>query len=118
MPGDSRRREGFGYQTGLNTALQAGEWEAGNYRGERLTYTSDRIYGIDISRFQHEKGKKKFGIDWQRLRISHLGTSSRKRINGHVDYPISFMYIKATEGISIRNLRPAFQLPQYMRQPS
>ena len=96
-------REGFGYQTGLNTALQAGEWESGNYRGERLTYTSDRIYGIDISRFQHEKGKKKFGIDWQRLRISHLGTSSRKRINGHVDYPISFMYIKATEGISIRN---------------
>lgn len=97
------RKEGFGYQTGLNTALQVGEWQSGSYRGERLTYTSDRIYGIDISRFQHEIGKKKYGINWKQLRISHLGTSSHKRINGHVDYPISFMYIKATEGISIRN---------------
>ncbi len=97
------QKEGFGYQTGLNMPLQLGEWHADSYRGERLTYTSDRIYGIDISRFQHEQGKKKYGIDWNNLRISHLGTSSRKRINGQVDYPISFIYIKATEGTSIRN---------------
>lgn len=97
------KKEGFGYQTGLNTPLQLGEWHADRYRGERLTYTSDRIYGIDISRFQHEHGKKKYSINWQHLRISHLGSSSRKRINGQVDYPISFIYIKATEGTSVRN---------------
>ena len=97
------QKEGFGYQTGLNTPLQLGEWHADRYRGERLTYTSDRIYGIDISRFQHEHGKKKYGINWNNLRISHLGSSSRKRINGQVDYPVSFIYIKATEGTSVRN---------------
>ena len=97
------RKEGFGCQTGLNASLRVGEWHRGVYRGERLVYTSDRIYGIDISRFQHEIGRKKYGIDWSQLRISHLGNSSRKRISGRVNYPISFIYIKATEGSSLRN---------------
>ena len=98
-----RKKDGFGYLTGLNTPLLVGQWHANRYRGEQLTYTSDRIYGIDISRFQHEYGKKKYDIDWQALRIRHLGTSSRKRINGQVDYPISFIYIKSTEGTSVKN---------------
>ena len=66
-------------------------------------YTVEHVYGIDISRYQHEKGKKKYSIDWSRLRISSLGTLSKKRISGIVDYPVSFCFVKATEGTTIRN---------------
>ncbi|MCH4147089.1 MAG: hypothetical protein LKG25_00825 [Prevotella sp.] len=96
-------RYGFGYSIGPHTYLRAGEWQADVYKGERLVYTSERIYGIDISRFQHEIGKKKYPIDWGKLRILHLGTLSRKQVKGRVNYPISFLYIKTTEGTTIRN---------------
>ena len=46
---------------------------------------------------------KKYNIDWKRLRISHLGNISKKTINGDVNYPISFIYIKSTEGASLLN---------------
>lgn len=96
-------RNGFG--TGTDTAgnIKAGEWKNDRFLGERLTYTTDRIYGIDISRHQHEKGKKKFRINWNAMHITHLGSISKKRISGKVDYPVSFVYIKATEGTTVRN---------------
>jgi lysozyme len=68
-----------------------------------MNYTSERIYGIDISRYQHGKGRKKYPILWDRLRISHLGSKSKKKISGTVDYPVQFCFIKSTEGTSIRN---------------
>jgi lysozyme len=72
--------------------------------GERMVYTTERIYGIDISRYQHEQGRKRFNINWKLLRIKGLGRRiSTNRVNGEVDYPISFVYIKSTEGISIKN---------------
>ena len=37
------------------------------------------------------------------MRITHLGTISNKRIQGAVDYPVSFCYIKATEGTTVKN---------------
>ena len=37
------------------------------------------------------------------LRITSLGTYSKKKIVGEVDYPVSFIYIKATEGTTVRN---------------
>ena len=83
--------------------MQAGEWIQNTFKGERLVYTSERIYGIDISRYQHEKGRKKFSINWGNLRIKHLGTLSKKRVEGEMDYPVSFVYIKATEGKSLVN---------------
>ena len=100
------QREGFGLQMLHNdmlTALKVGEWQGDQYKGERMTYTSERIYGIDISRYQHGKGRKKLPIFWDKLRISHLGSKSKKQIAGTVDYPVEFCYIKSTEGISIRN---------------
>ncbi len=100
------RRNGFGLQlleNGVLTSLKVGEWHDDQYRGERMNYTSERIYGIDISRYQHGKGRKKLPIYWDRLRISHLGSKSKKRISGAVDYPVRFCYIKSTEGTSIRN---------------
>lgn len=37
------------------------------------------------------------------MRITHLGKISRKKVSGTVDYPVSFVYIKSTEGTSVRN---------------
>ena len=92
-------RQGFGFAVSPHH-LQAGVWKDDRFMGERIIHNSDRIYGIDISRYQHEQGRKRFGIDWGRMRIGHLG---RKAGSESVDFPVSFAYIKATEGISIRN---------------
>ena len=96
-------RNGFGCAADADGKVKTGEWKDGKYRGERLTYTTERIYGIDISRYQHGKGRKKYPIRWDRIRVSHLGRISRKKISGSVDYPVSFVYIKSTEGVTVRN---------------
>ncbi|MBQ7471319.1 MAG: glycosyl hydrolase family 25 [Prevotella sp.] len=96
------KRDGFGFSL-KNGTLRVGEWKADVFKGERLLYTNERIYGIDIARYQHGKGKKKYPIDWKNLRISHLGTLSKKQVSGMVDYPVSFIFIKATEGKDIKN---------------
>lgn len=96
------RRDGFGFAVSPGS-IRAGEWNAGDYRGERMNYTSDRIYGIDISRYQHGKGRKYYPIHWNRLKITQLGKINSKKLSGNVDYPVSFVYIKSTEGVSIRN---------------
>jgi lysozyme len=95
-------RNGFGFELG-RSHMKAGEWMNGVYKGERISYTSERIYGIDISRYQHGKGRKYYPIYWNRLRITDLGRLSKKNVSGVVNYPVSFVYIKSTEGISIRN---------------
>lgn len=95
-------RDGFGFEVSSNH-IRSGEWESGKYKGERINYTSERIYGIDISRYQHGKGRKYYPIYWNRMRITHLGKVSSKRASGPIDYPVSFVYIKSTEGTSVRN---------------
>lgn len=97
------KRSGWGFSLTDNKHIRVGEWKNDRYLGERLEYTADRIYGIDVSRFQHDVGRKHYSIDWSRLRITHLGTLSHKRISGKVDYPVSFCYLKSTEGTSIKN---------------
>lgn len=97
------RRDGFGFAVSPSRHLRVGEWKAGRFLGERLQYTPDRIYGIDISRFQHDIGRRHYPIHWDKVRIVHLGSLSRKNVSGRVDYPISFCYIKSTEGSSLRN---------------
>lgn len=97
------KRSGFGFSLLPGKHLRIGEWASDRYLGERLEYTANRIYGIDISRFQHDVGSKHYPIYWGKLRITSLGIISRKRVNGSVDYPVSFCYIKSTEGTSVRN---------------
>lgn len=97
------QRHGFGFATTPWQRLRVGEWANDRYLGERMHYTSERIYGIDISRYQHEQGKKKFDINWNLMRITHLGTISKKHISGTVDYPVRFVYIKSTEGTTVKN---------------
>lgn len=93
-------RSGFGFQVSFHRKMRAGEWQHDVYRGERVKYNANRIYGIDISKYQHGKGRRHYPIDWKRVRISHLGNISRKHVSGQVDYPVSFCYIKSTEGIT------------------
>lgn len=96
-------REGFGFCVSTNN-LRAGQWRKDRFRGEKMLYTTERIYGIDISRYQHERGRRVYPILWNFLRITHLGRRiSEQRVSGKVDYPVSFVYIKSTEGISIQN---------------
>jgi lysozyme len=95
-------REGFGFMVTTRN-IQTGIWRKGRFFGERMMHTSNRIYGIDISRYQHEKGRRRFGIDWSRLRITHLGRRIKGNISGVVDYPVRFVYIKSTQGTTIRN---------------
>ena len=52
------------------------------------------IHGIDISHYQGT-------IDWDKLRITSLGPG--RRVLGNVDYPVSFVYVKATEGKTVKN---------------
>lgn len=63
-------RHGWGFSIARKLP-RVGEWKNDRYKGERLVYTSERIYGIDISKYQHGKGRKKYPINWDRLRITH-----------------------------------------------
>lgn len=96
-------RDGFGFFVSPNDYLQAGTWKNGVFKGERLVYNANRIYGIDLSRHQHEQKGKKYSIDWSDMRITSLGSATKKAIEGKVDYPVSFVYIKSTEGCTVLN---------------
>lgn len=96
------QRDGFGFMVSLKN-IQAGTWKNSRFYGERIRHTSDRIYGIDISRYQHEKGRKRFSINWNDLRVTHLGRRIKNNITGEVDYPVRYVYIKSTQGTTIRN---------------
>lgn len=109
-------RQGFGISIEKRQIVKCGTWRNNRFHGERMVYTAERVYGIDISRYQHEIGKKRYGIDWKRLRITHLGTFGSKRIRGTVNYPVSFVYIKTTQGTSIRNRYYAADIAQARRQ--
>ncbi|CDB05789.1 glycosyl hydrolase family 25 [Prevotella sp. CAG:520] len=112
------KRNGFGFALTAGKHMQLGEWKRNRFLGERIEYRADRIYGIDISRFQHEKGRKRYAIDWKRVRITNLGKLSRKRIAGAVDYPVSFCYIKSTEGATIKNRTTGRGGAQQKRPPT
>lgn len=96
------QREGNGFLVSVQN-LQAGTWRADRFHGERIQHTNDRIYGIDISRYQHESGRKRYGINWNDLRVTNLGRRIKNGIKGEIDYPVRFVYIKSTQGTSIRN---------------
>ena len=100
---DSGCRQGFGFAVGERHMVRAGVWKNDDFRGEQMIYTSDRVYGIDISRYQHEIGRKRYGIDWNRLRITRLGVANTSRIRGEQNYPVTFVYVKATEGTTSSN---------------
>ncbi len=96
-------QHGFGFHVKPFKDIQVGTWIEGRYKGERLHFTSERIYGIDISRYQHEIHGRRFGINWKALRITNLGRHNQQNVTGEADYPVSFIYIKATQGTTVTN---------------
>lgn len=96
-------REGFGCSVDSAGNVRVGLWKADRFRGERMNHTPEHIYGIDIARYQHEVGGGVYPIAWNRLRITSLGEKTPKTITGKVNYPVSFVFIKSTEGVTIRN---------------
>ena len=96
------QRHGFGFSVSPHSHVRVGQWKADRYLGERMYYTSERIYGIDISRYQHGKGRKKYPIRWDRLCITHLG-KNQQHARGQVAYPVAFIFIKSTESTRIKN---------------
>ena len=93
------QRQGFGFESSPYHQLRVGEWKKGKFMGERLRYTTERIYGIDISRHQHEKGRQHFSINWNNMKILSVG----KRHPTDQTFPVSFVYIKATQSTTIQN---------------
>ena len=65
------RRHGFGFESSPRHSVRAGQWKDDRFLGERLRYTAERIYGIDISRHQHEKGRKRYAA--ARAQGIHVG---------------------------------------------
>ena len=104
---ESDRRHGFGLELltpdGEAPRFRVGEWSKDKFQGERMRYTTERIYGIDIARYQHGKGRRPVAIQWNKLRITHVGKRGSHNVSGTADYPVSFVFIKSTEGTSIRN---------------
>lgn len=104
---EADRRQGFGLEmltpTDGDPHLCVGEWLNGRFWGERMKYTSERIYGIDIARYQHEQGRRRFPINWNNMRITFLGHRGHKNVADTANYPVSFVFIKSTESINIRN---------------
>jgi GH25 family lysozyme M1 (1,4-beta-N-acetylmuramidase) len=103
---DNDKRHGFGINlqlSGDDPRLHVGEWTKGRFQGERMKYTSERIYGIDISKYQHGKGRRPVPILWDKLRITNVGKRGSHNVSGTADYPVSFVFIKSTESTTIRN---------------
>ena len=101
------RRHGFGLEmltpNNAEPHFRVGQWQKDRFWGERMTYTSERIYGIDIARYQHEQGRRRYNIDWNKMRVTYLGHRGHKNVKGTADYPVSFIFIKSTESTNIRN---------------
>lgn len=97
---ENDRRHGFGFESSPHHQVRVGQWKAGRFLGEKLKYTAECIYGIDISRHQHEKGRRRYAINWRQVRITSLG---QRHYTGGQTFPVSFVYIKSTEGTTIRN---------------
>lgn len=94
------QRNGFGFSISVDH-LHAGTWKNDRFVGERMTYNTDRIYGIDISRYQHEQGRRRFAINWGKMDITSLG--KKNTLPDDAKPAVSFVYIKASEGLTIRN---------------
>ena len=96
-------RNGFGLAAEANTegetSLRVGIWKNDRFMGERMRYTTERIYGIDIAKYQHGKGRRALPILWDKLQRGEAWQSERQRhsrlsrvvrlyqVDGRYDHP-------------------------------
>ena len=91
---------GWGMEVPRLGIILSGRWRRGRFIGERMEHTSERVYGIDISRYQHEQGRAIYPVNWRNMRITRLSKKEEADGNG---YPVTFAYIKATQGTTIES---------------
>ena len=96
-------RHGRGFLVSDGQLVMAGEWADNKYLGEKMTHSDNRVYGIDISRYQHEIGGRVYGINWNAMRITSLGARNNKQMEGDINFPVSYIYIKSTQGVTIKS---------------
>lgn len=96
-------RSGMGVNLAPGKIVYCGRWKNDSFVGEKMIYTNERVYGIDISRYQHEIKRKRYSINWNSMRIISLGKRHANNVIGRADFPVSFCYIKATQGIRIKS---------------
>lgn len=96
-------RHGMGMYIDHRSTCMMGAWSKNNFRGERMLNAAHRVYGIDISRYQHEVGRHIYPIIWKNLRIKRLDRTAQRRVKGEESYPVDFIFIKATQGTKIVN---------------
>ena len=96
-------KEGKGLMLHTSGDTEMGTWSKDGFLGTRLLFSHAMVYGIDISRHQHEQKGESYTIDWDTLRITSLGQQTKKDIKGSVNYPVSFIFIKVTEGATVLN---------------
>ena len=96
------KAEGHGAYIATSGHYFEGHWEKDQRQGFGLQLLENEVVTV-LKTGQHGHGRKKYPIYWDKLRIRHLGSKSKKKISGEVDYPVSFIFIKSTQGINIRN---------------
>lgn len=97
------QRHGFGVGLMPGHIVSFGAWKNDRFQGEHILHHPQRVYGIDISRYQHESGRRKYPIHWENMRVTHLGSKAKNSVDGVADYPVSFCYIKATQGVAVKS---------------
>lgn len=103
---------GWGFVVPKDGLVLCGRWQKGRFLGERMEHDVERVYGIDISRHQHDKGRKVFPINWQQMTISRFSHSltldAMHRSQAATDtvtrsVPVAFVYVKSSQGTAITN---------------
>ena len=97
------RRDGFGFSVAPHEVVKCGVWAKGRFRANKCCTIRN---GYTASTFPNTSMCTSGGcngIDWRNLRITRLGHTADRNALGAVDYPVSFVYIKSTEGLTVFN---------------
>ena len=106
------RLHGWGFTVPREGLVLSGRWLNGRFLGERMEHNVERVYGIDISRYQHDIGRRVYPINWQQMTISRFShrpvLNTLHRSQAAADeathtVPVAFVYIKASQGTTISN---------------
>ncbi len=100
---DMSYKNGLGRMEYADGTMEFGRWERGVFRpprGRRFT-PGEVVMGIDVSRYQTN-------IDWEELYLK-ADASGKSNRSGRFMQPVFFVFVKSTQGTSLRN-------PEFRRQ--
>ena len=93
------KRHGAGIGLIPGKIIGYGIWKNDAFFGEPIHFDSNRVYGVDISRYQHEQGRSIYPINWGKMYVDGIGARYKQSVSPDVEFPIRFCYMKATEGV-------------------